>query len=80
MDKKLLEEKLEETFAKNMEWGEYWLHIHPACSLKQILTYCDHVFPITLPTFHIYPRNSAVHHAFRSMNKNSMKVLNPTGL
>jgi hypothetical protein len=76
-------EEREEELAKKNVWrdrGEYWVNIHVACSLMDVLKHPDCVVPATCPTLHVFVRGSQAHQAFMTETEGRIRELLPKGL
>ena len=76
-------EEREEELAKKNVWrdrGEYWVNVHVACSLMDVLKHGDCVVPATCPTLHVFVRDSEAHQAFLAETAGKIRELLPKGL
>jgi len=76
-------EKREEELEQKNVWkdrGEYWVNVHVACSLMDVLKHPDCVVPATCPTLHVFVRGSQAHQAFLRDTEGRIRDLLPKEL
>ncbi|KAG5187786.1 hypothetical protein JKP88DRAFT_353594 [Tribonema minus] len=54
-----------------------WLHVHPKCTVSQLLTHPEHVAAGGMVTLHVYARGSEAHAQFLRYNAPRIRELEP---
>ena len=68
------------TYSPCRSWSvcQFWVNVHVACTVSDILRHKHHVVPATLPLLHVFARGSRAHADFLAKNKGRIKSLFPT--